>query len=308
MSAGWTSPTPGRHACSRSRGAGSPDVHGLHDPATGSVQYVVADPATRAAIVVDPVLDFDPRAARVTAANADALVALVEHEGLTVVRVLDTHPHADHFSAAAHLAERFGAPTGIGERVRDIAALWTGLYGLADGAFDVDAAFDALFADGDAFALGKLECRVLLLPGHTLGSVGYAVGDAALVHDTFMQPDVGTSRCDFPGGSADALYTSLERVLALPDDVRLFVGHDYPDGRGREARWESTVAEQRRENAHLAGGTSRQDFVALREARDATLALPRLMLHALQVNLAGGRLPAPGPDGHAYLRIPVGRF
>jgi glyoxylase-like metal-dependent hydrolase (beta-lactamase superfamily II) len=290
---------------SPSRGPGSPDVWGLWDETTGSVTYLVADPGSRRAVVVDAVLDYDLRAARLSTRSVDALLALVDREGLTVDLVLDTHPHADHVMAAATLKERLGVPIGIGEKVRDIARIWEGLYNLP-GAFDPAADFDRLFAESDTFEVGALEGRVWHSPGHTLGSVTFIVGDAAFVHDTFMQPDAGTARCDFPGGSSADLWRSLQRLLTLPDDTRLFVGHDYRPG-GREAAWESSVARQRAGNVHLAGATE-ASFRAMRDARDATLPLPDRMLAALQLNLRGGRLPPAEADGHAYLKIPLGRF
>ena len=288
---------------SKSRGVGSAEVTGFYDPATGSVQYVAADPETAQAALIDVVHDFDSKAARFSTESAEAILRFVEETGLEMAWILDTHPHADHMMASAWLKDRLGAPNGIGEKVLEIADLWRGFYGTPD-AFDPTADFDRLFADGDTFQIGSLPVRVMLSPGHTLGSISYVVGeDAALVHDTFMHPDSGTSRCDFPGGSAADLYASLQAILALPDNTRLFVGHDYCGGGRSEPAWESTVAEQRASNAHIGGGVSEADFVAKRETRDATLSLPTLMLHALQVNLRAGRWPDDGS-----LRIPVNKF
>lgn len=303
-----------RHSPSRGerqeqgQGRASPDVWGVYDPPSGSVQYVVADPATRRAAVIDPVWGFDMRACRTDRAAADQLVALVEREGLQVEWVVDTHPHADHFSAAALLADHWGARTATGERVQDVAAIWRDLYHLPAAALDVEAAWDRLLADGERIELGGITLETMLAPGHTLASVALVAGDAAFVHDTLMAPDAGTARCDFPGGSAAELWNTIERILALPTDTRLFVGHDYGVN-GRDApRWEASVAEQREGNVHVREGTARADWIALREARDATLPLPERMLAALQVNLAGGRLPAPESDGHSYLKLPVNRF
>lgn len=283
---------------SPSRGPGSPDVWGLYDPPSGSVQYVLACPAARAAAVIDPVRGFDMRAARTDEVALEQVTALVVAEGLNVQWVLDTHPHADHLTAAAPLAESTGARTAIGERVREVAVLWSDLY-----AAPVEIGYDQLWADGETFRVGELDVRVVLTPGHTLASVAYLAGDAAFVHDTLMQPDAGTSRCDFPGGSAPALWASIQSILALPDDTRLFVGHDYRPG-GREPRWEASVAEQRG-NVHLAD-RDREEWIALREARDATLPLPERMLAALQVNLRAGRFPQ--RNGHDMLSLPVDRF
>lgn len=293
---------------SPSKGAGSPDVTGIYEPDTGSIQYVVADPATRRAALVDVVLDFDPGHARTGTAAAEAVLGVVEREKLEVEWILDTHPHADHMMASAFLKEKLGAPTAIGEKVKEIAGLWEEFYDLP-GAFDPERDFDRLFADGDTFSIGELPVRVMLSPGHTLGSITYVVGeDAALVHDTLMHVDSGTSRADFPGGSARVLYRSLMEILSLPDDTRLFVGHDYCGGGRDEPAWEATVAEHKANNTHLGGGTSEEEYVRLREERDKTLPLPDRMLYALQVNLRGGRLPPTEADGHSYFKIPANRF
>ena len=281
-------------------------VHSLYDRKTGSFQYVIADPASRRAAIIDPVLDFDEKAGHVATANADALLAHVERERLEVAWLLDTHPHADHFSAAAYLKERLGAPMAIGERVTGVQALWKDVYGLDDLATD-GRQWDRLFADGDTFAIGALQARVLFSPGHTMASISYLIGSNAFVHDTLMMPDSGTARADFPGGDAHQLYATLQRILALPDDTALFVGHDYGKD-GRDPACMSTVAEQRARNIHLAGNVDEATFVRTRQARDATLPLPALMLHALQVNIRGGRLPEPEANGRRYLRIPLGRF
>lgn len=293
---------------SPSAGPGSPEVTGIYDEDTGSIQYIAACPETRKAALIDVLLDFDPEAARTRTDTAEHVLKLAQDRGYEIEWVLDTHPHADHVMASAWLRTMTGAPNAIGEKVRDIAALWRGYYNLP-GAFDPDADFDRLFAEGDTFRIGTLDVRVILSPGHTLGSITYVVGDeAAFVHDTFMQPDAGTSRADFPGGTAADLYDSLMALLDLPDRTRLFVGHDYGTEERDDPAWEATVAEHRAGNRHLAGGTSKQDYVKLREARDATLPLPDRMLHALQLNLRAGRAPEPEDDGHSYLKIPLNRF
>ena len=292
---------------SPSRGPASPDVWGIYEPDTGSIQYVCADPATRKAAVIDVVWNFNPKSYGTDTGSMDQVLELVAREGLMVEWVLDTHPHADHWMASAHLKERTGAPTAIGERVRRIAGLWEGYYN-TPGAFDPERDFDRLFADGDRFQIGDLQVRVMLSTGHTLGSITYVVGDAAFVHDTLMYPDSGTSRCDFPGGSAAELWDSIQAILSLPAETRLFVGHDYGKGDRDEPMWEATVAEHKASNVHVKDGTVREDWIATREARDKTLALPDRMLAALQVNLRGGRLPPAEGDGHAYLKLPVDRF
>lgn len=281
-----------------------PVVTGFFDERTFSIQYVVADPETRACAIIDPVLDFDPKSGATATRSADALLAFIEREGLRLEWILDTHPHADHFSAAGYLHDRTGVPTGIGEKVRGVQALWKDLYDLPED-FPVDGSqWSRLFADGERFRIGGLEADVIFTPGHTLASVAYRIGDAVFVHDTLFMPDGGTARADFPGGDAGALWDSIQRILALPDGTRVFTGHDYqPDG--REPRWESTVETQRRDNIHLVRAPTREAFVALREARDRELAMPNLILHALQVNIRGGRLPEPQENGRRYLKIPL---
>ena len=292
---------------SPSRGSGSPRVEGFYDQESGSIQYVVIDESTKRAALVDVVLDFDPEAGRTRTDSASEILDFVGNEGLTIDWILDTHPHADHLMAAAWLKERTDAPMAIGEKVNEIADIWRDLYHMPD-AFDPERDFDRLFADGERFGVGDLEVRVMLSPGHTLGSVTYVMGDAAFVHDTFMHVDVGTSRADFPGGSAATLYDSLQSILELPDDTRLFIGHDYCTDDRDEPAWESTVAEQKADNPHVGGGRPKEDYVRIRKERDATLSLPDRMLHALQVNLRGGRLPEPEADGNRYFKIPANRF
>jgi glyoxylase-like metal-dependent hydrolase (beta-lactamase superfamily II) len=282
-----------------------PDVAGFYEPRSGSIQYVVADPATSACAIVDPVLDFDEKSGSVATRSADAILAHVEEQGLKLEWILDTHPHADHFSAAAYLRDRTGAPIAIGEHIVDVQKLWRDIYNSTDLGID-GSQWDHLFADGERFRLGSIEGRIIFSPGHTLASITYLVGDAAFVHDTLFMPDTGTARTDFPGGSARRLWQSIEAILSLPDDTRLFTGHDYRAG-GREPRWESTVAEQKRLNTHVAG-RDEASYVALREARDRTLPMPKLILHALQVNLRGGRLPEPEANGRRYLKFPLGAF
>ncbi|MDK4718765.1 bifunctional sulfur transferase/dioxygenase Blh [Rhizobium sp. CNPSo 3968] len=279
-----------------------PHVKGFYDARTGSIQYVVSDPATRACAIIDPVLDFDEKSGATATLNADAILDYVHAENLAVEWILDTHPHADHFTAASYLKEKTGASTAIGSRVVDVQKLWKDIYNQPDMAAD-GSQCDRIFADGDTFKIGNLEGRVIFSPGHTLASVTYVIGDAAFIHDTIFMPDSGTARTDFPGGSAKALWNSIQNILALPNETRLFTGHDYQPG-GRNPKWESTVDEQKRSNAHLAGMTEDR-FVALREARDRTLPMPKLILHALQVNVQGGRLPEPEDNGRRYLKFPL---
>ncbi|MCI5078625.1 MBL fold metallo-hydrolase [Oricola sp.] len=285
----------------------SPIVESFWDEPTGSWQYVFHDPKTMKGAIVDPVLDFDPGSASTGTGNADAILDYVEQAGIEIVWVLDTHPHADHFSAAPYLKEKLGAPAGIGEHVVKVQKLWKDIYNLLDG-FPTDGSqWDHLFRDGEVFLVGTIPVRVMFSPGHTMASITYVAGDAAFVHDTLMMPDSGTSRADFPGGDSHELYRSLQAILALPDETRLFVGHDYrPDG--REARCEATVGEHKAANIHLKGGVGEDAYVSTRDKRDATLPLPKLMLAALQVNIRGGRLPEPEANGAAYLKIPLNRF
>ena len=284
-----------------------PRVQGFHDAKTGSIQYVVSCPNTKKAAIIDPVWDFDIKAARTCTTNADEILDYVRDNSLHVVWILDTHPHADHFSAAPYLKSKLGAPTAIGEHVVKVQKLWQKIYNL-DADFPTDGSqWDRLFKDGDTFAIGDMSARVLFSPGHTLASITYVIGDAAFVHDTLMMPDSGTSRADFPGGSADDLYASIERILALPGETRIFVGHDYGRG-GRKPMWESTVRDQREKNIHLRGGVSQSEFVRIRETRDAELELPHLMLYALQVNIRGGALPEAEGNEVAYLKVPLNQF
>src|SRR5262245_5121270 len=284
----------------------SPDVTGFYDEATGSIQYVVADPLTRKSAIIDPVLDFDPRSGSTRTTSADRLLKHIETQGLTLEWILDAHPHADHFSAAGYLKDMTGASTGIGERVVEMQRLWKAIYNLPDGVPVDGSQRDRLFAGGERFTVGNMEARVLLSPGHTLASVTYVMRNAAFVHDTLFMPDSGTARADFPGGDARQLWRTIQRILQLPNQTRLFTGHDYRPN-GRNVRWESTVAVQKATNRAL-NNSDEAKFVKLRTQRDRSLPMPSLMLSALQVNLAGGRLPPPESDGRRYLKIPLNAF
>ncbi|HEY5795961.1 MAG TPA: bifunctional sulfur transferase/dioxygenase Blh [Bosea sp. (in: a-proteobacteria)] len=277
-------------------------VEAFYEPGSGSIQYVVSDPATKRCAIIDPVLDYDEKSGSTGTASADAILAYIAREGLGVDWILDTHPHADHLSAAHYLSGKTGAPRAIGTHVTGVQKLWKEIYNWPELGTD-GSQWDRLFAEGDRFKVGSLEGRVMFSPGHTLASITYVIGDAAFIHDTLFVPDSGTARADFPGGSAKALWSSIQAILALPDDVRLFTGHDYRPN-GRNAKWESTVAEQKRSNRHVAG-MDEAGFVKLREARDRTLPMPKLILHALQVNIRGGRLPEPEANGRRYLKIPL---
>ncbi|PSJ52138.1 bifunctional sulfur transferase/dioxygenase Blh [Pseudaminobacter soli (ex Li et al. 2025)] len=279
-----------------------PEVKAFFEPRTFSVQYVVSDPDTRMCAIIDPVLDFDEKSGATSTTSADDILAYITGQGLTVEWILDTHPHADHFSAAQYLKQKTGAPTAIGEHVVDVQKLWKGIYNWPELKTD-GSQWDRLFGHGERFKLGNIDAHVLFSPGHTLASITYVIGDAAFIHDTMFMPDSGTARADFPGGSAQALWRSIQGILALPDETRLFTGHDYQPY-GRAPRWESTVGEQKRSNPHIAG-QDEASFVKLREARDRTLPMPKLILHALQVNIQAGRLPGPEDNGRRYLKFPL---
>lgn len=279
-----------------------PHVKGFFDPCTSSIQYVVSDPDTGKCAIIDPVLDFDEKSGATSTRNADAILTYISEKGLTVEWILDTHPHADHFSAAHYLQRKIGAPMAIGEHVAKVHRIWKDIYNWPDIRSE-GPYWDRFFAEGEAFQLGSINTRILYSPGHTLASITYLIGNAAFVHDTMFMPDGGTARADFPGGDARTLWRSIQDILALPEGTRLFTGHDYQPA-GRTPRWESTVGEQKHLNHHIAGSTEQQ-FVALREARDRTLPMPKLILHALQVNLRGGRLPDPEGNGRRYLKFPL---
>ena len=281
-------------------------VAAFHDKKTGSWQYVITDKATRSAAVIDPVLDYDEKAAATSTRNADEIVSYIENERLKVEWILDTHPHADHFSAAPYLAEKLGAPRAIGKEVVGVQKLWKDIYCLPDLPAD-GSQWDRLFAAGDTVRIGELEGRVLFSPGHTLASISYVFGDVAFVHDTLMMPDAGTSRADFPGGDAHALYRSIREILDLSGDTALFVGHDYCKD-GRDPMCMATVAQHRADNIHVKDGIDEAEFVRSRKERDAKLPLPELMLAALQVNIRGGRLPEPECDGRSFLKVPLNYF
>ena len=281
-----------------------PSVQAFFDHATNTVSYIVYDPATKKAAIIDPVLDFTPRNGRIATTSADALLTAAAGQGLDIIYVLETHAHADHLSAAHHLREVTGAPVIIGAQITQVQTIFGALFEADDVTHD-GAAFDRLVQDGDSLPLGNLSINVLHTPGHTPACVTYVIGDAAFVGDTMFMPDYGTARADFPGGSAHALYGSIRKILDLPPETRIFVGHDYlPKGRS-EYVWETTVADQRAHNVHMHDGIGEAEFIAMRTARDKTLEAPQLILPALQVNIRAGALPPASPGGHVYLRLPI---
>ena len=282
----------------------NPKVQAFFDEATFTVTYVVSDPDTRHAAVIDPVLDFDPASGRTGTASADAVVAFVRDHALEVDWVLETHVHADHLSGAPYIKEQVGGRTAIGTRVTQVQDTFKGIYNL-DGLATDGSQFDRLFDDGDTFDLGGIEARVIATPGHTPACITYVIGDAAFVGDTLFMPDFGTARTDFPGGSAMELYRSIRRILALPGDTRLFMCHDYK-APGRDVyAWETSVSAQRADNIHINDGVAEDEFVAMREGRDAQLGMPRLILPSIQVNVRAGRLPDPENNGVRYLKLPL---
>ena len=281
-----------------------PRVHAQFDEATHTVSYVVWDPATRRAAIIDPVLDYDHRTGRVSHRSADDLLGFVADQGLSVDWVLETHAHADHLSAAPYLKEKTGAPIGIGARITEVQRTFAPVFGLDDVSGD-GREFDRLFRDGETIAIGGLQVEVMHTPGHTPACVSYRIGEAVFVGDTLFMPDYGTARADFPGGDARTLYRSIHRLLALPDATRLYLCHDYKAPGRDHFAWETTVGEEKTRNIHVGGGVDETSFVAMREARDATLAAPVLLLPSLQVNLRAGRLPDPDRDGRRFLRIPL---
>ncbi len=284
-----------------------PEVTAFFHEATFSVSYLVADPTTGHAALIDTVLDYDHKAGRISTVAADAVIAAVRDRELTIDWVLETHVHADHLTAAPHVQEKLGGRMALGARVTEIQSYFKKLFNVGSDFVPDGAQFDHLFDDGEVFRIGTLEVRVIHTPGHTPACVSYVVGDAVFVGDTLFMPDYGTARCDFPGGSARQLYSSIQRILSLPPETRVFTCHDYgPDG--RPFAWESSVADQCARNKHVGGGVSEDDFVARREARDKELEAPNLILPALQVNMRAGRLPPADDNGIVYLRIPLNQL
>ena len=282
----------------------SPRVQGFFHGPTNTITYLVSDPATGAAAIIDPVLDYDAAAARTGDQSITPVLDAVREQGLTLQMVLDTHAHADHLSGADEIRHRTGAPIGIGGHITKVQKVFGALFEAHDVTPD-GVVFDRLFADGERFMLGSLEVEVLHTPGHTPACVSYHVGDAVFVGDTLFMPDYGTARADFPGGDARTLYRSIHKLLALPEETRMFVGHDYLPKDREDYRWETTVGAQKAGNIHVGGGVSEDDFVAMREARDATLAVPKLILPSLQMNIRAGALPPAEASGKRFMKTPI---
>jgi glyoxylase-like metal-dependent hydrolase (beta-lactamase superfamily II) len=282
-----------------------PRVHAFFDEATNTVSYVVAEPEGRSCAVIDSVLDFDYASGRTDTRSADAIIAFLKNQDLRLDWILETHVHADHLSAAPYLQERVGGLIGIGERITVVQETFGKVFNEGTRFARNGSQFDKLFAQGDVFMIGQLRGDVLHTPGHTPACLTYVIGDAAFVGDTLFMPDFGTARCDFPGGSAAVMFESVQKILALPDETRIFVGHDYKAPGREHYAWESTVGEQKSRNVHIGAGRSKEDFVALRQTRDATLAMPRLIVPSLQVNMRAGQMPEPEDNGISYLKVPL---
>jgi glyoxylase-like metal-dependent hydrolase (beta-lactamase superfamily II) len=282
----------------------NPQVQGFFDAATATVTYVVHDGPGSACAIVDPVLDYDPKSGRTRTASADKVVDFVTANDLRVEWILETHAHADHITAAPYLKRKLGGKVAIGHRIATVQSVFKGIFNLEAGFRTDGSQFDALFKDGGTFRIGGLAAEVMAVPGHTPACVAYRVGDAVFVGDTMFMPDVGTARCDFPGGDAKTLHASVHRILALPPETRLFMCHDYPP-QGRPVAFETTVAEQRAKNIHVRDGVTETEFVEMRTKRDATLEMPMLILPSVQVNIRAGERPPAEANGTAYLKIPL---
>jgi glyoxylase-like metal-dependent hydrolase (beta-lactamase superfamily II) len=281
-----------------------PQVHGIFDPATWTVTYVVHNGTGSAAAIIDSVLDYDPKSGRTRTTSADKVIDYVMAQGLKVQWILETHAHADHLSAAPYLKQKLGGKIAIGDQITRVQRVFKGIFNL-EPEFRMDGSqFDVLLKDGEAFRIGDLTASVIAVPGHTPACVAYQVGDAVFVGDTMFMPDVGTARCDFPGGDAKTLYASVRKLLSLPTDTRLFMCHDYPPN-NRPVAFETTVAEQRAKNIHVHDGISEAQFVEMRTKRDATLEMPVLILPAVQINIRAGELPPKEANGIAYAKIPL---
>ncbi|MGV8959634.1 MAG: MBL fold metallo-hydrolase [Stenotrophomonas sp.] len=285
----------------------SPNVEPFFDKDTGTFTYVVYDAQGGSAAIIDPVLDFEPAGARIATRSAEAVLAFVRQQRLKVEWILETHAHADHLSAAGYLADTLQAPVAIGRGIIQVQQRFKTLFGLGEEFVADGHQFDRLLADGDQLEIGRLQLRVLATPGHTDDSLTYLIGDAAFVGDTVFAPETGTARTDFPGGDAHRLFASIQKILALPASTRIFLCHDYPAD-DRAAAAQTSTAIQSETNVHLRGGVKEADFVRMRQARDATLPVPRLILPALQVNIRGGRLPEPDANGIRYFRLPLDQF
>ena len=286
----------------------TPHVKAFFDEATNTVSYVVKDPDGRNCAIIDSVLDFDYASGRTDTRSADAIIAHIRAEGLEVQWLLETHVHADHLSAAPYLQERVGGKIGIGDRIKVVQDTFGKVFNEGTEFQRDGSQFDSLFQEGDSFMIGQMRGDVLHTPGHTPACLTYVIGDAAFVGDTLFMPDFGTARCDFPGGSSEVLFNSIQKILALPDETRIFVCHDYKAPGRDEYAWETTVAAQKAGNIHVGSGKDRDDFVKMRDARDAQLAMPKLIIPSLQVNMRAGQMPPADEKGDVFLKVPVNKL
>lgn len=282
----------------------TPDVTGFFDDATNTISYVVKDPASNAAAIIDSVMDIDYAAVRISSASADKLIAFVRDRGLALEWLIETHVHADHLSGAPYIQEKLGGKIGIGENITVVQDVFGKVFNEGTEFRRDGSQFDRLFKDGDSYRIGTMQVFVMHTPGHTPACMTHVIGDAAFVGDTLFMPDGGTARADFPGGDARTLFRSIKKLLALPVEMRLFMCHDYGPG-GREIRWQTTVGEERTQNIHVRDGVSEDEFVAWREARDKTLAMPKLIIPSIQINMRAGHLPEPDASGKRFLKVPV---
>ncbi|PUB18896.1 MBL fold metallo-hydrolase [Yoonia sediminilitoris] len=283
----------------------TPHVKAFFDAATNTVSYVVQDPSGRSCAIVDSVLDYDPASGRTDTSSADAIIDWITEKDLQVAWILESHVHADHLSAAPYLQERLGGKIGIGANITIVQDTFGKVFNEGTEFQRDGSQFDALFDDGDSIHIGQLRCDVMHTPGHTPACLTYVIGDAAFVGDTLFMPDFGTARCDFPGGSAEDLFHSIQKILSLPDDTRIFVGHDYKAPGRDEFAWETTVGEQKALNVHVGAGKPIEEFVTMRTERDAKLGMPKLILPSIQTNMRAGNLPEPEDNGTSYFKIPV---
>lgn len=286
----------------------SPEVQSFFDTATNTVSYVVRDPQGRSCAIVDSVLDFDYASGQTLTASADEVIAYVTANDLKVDWILETHVHADHLSAAPYLQEKLGGKIGIGDKITVVQDTFGKVFNEGTEFQRDGSQFDQLFRDGDSLMIGQMRCEVMHTPGHTPACLTYVIGDAAFVGDTLFMPDFGTARCDFPGGSSDQLFDSIQRILSLPDETRIFVGHDYKAPGRDEFAWETTVAEEKARNVHIGGGASKSDFMEMRDARDATLKKPTLIIPSLQVNMRAGQMPEADEQGDVFLKVPINKL
>ncbi|MEQ5872612.1 MBL fold metallo-hydrolase [Sagittula sp. NFXS13] len=286
----------------------TPEVTAFFDNATNTISYVVRDPNGTACAVIDSVLDFDYPSGRTDTRSADQIVAFIKDKGYECQWLLESHVHADHLSAAPYIQQQVGGKIGIGDNIKIVQDTFGKVFNEGTEFQRDGSQFDELFVEGDSVHIGQMRVDVLHTPGHTPACLTYIIGDAAFVGDTLFMPDFGTARCDFPGGSSETLYDSVQKILALPDDTRIFVGHDYK-APGRDVyAWETTVGEQKAANIHVGHGASKDDFVAMRDTRDATLAMPRLIIPSLQVNMRAGQMPEPDDKGDVFLKVPVNKL